>query len=76
MSMRAGYVGKARHWHGAIAIGPSVVWRCPHSHNNREQTTMRNGVSARACADGQVISIVTAICQFVAYARAAAAREL
>lgn len=46
----AGVSGKAGNWTGVIRQGKHIVWSCPHSHNNRHETSGYNPISAYTCA--------------------------
>lgn len=50
MHPRATYTGKSGLWHGAIKVGSTVVWKCEHSHRNRDQGSRFAGRSACDCA--------------------------
>jgi hypothetical protein len=47
---RASYTGTSGLWHGAVKVGKDVVWTCPHTHRNRDQSTRTNGRAACDCA--------------------------
>jgi len=48
--LRVSYLGGPGSWIGAIRRGRQVVWSCPHSHGNRDQSTSVNS-SAHECAN-------------------------
>jgi len=47
---RASYTGQSKCWHGAIKVGSKLVWKCGHTHHNRDQGGWTHGTAASACA--------------------------
>jgi hypothetical protein len=49
-ALRPTYKRAGQYWHGAIKLDGKVVWVCPHSHHNRDQSSLSRGTAARDCA--------------------------
>jgi hypothetical protein len=49
-TLRVSHAGGPDGWHGAIRDDKGTVWVCPHRHRNRDESSLRSGVAAHACA--------------------------
>lgn len=47
--LTAGVSGSVGSWTGVIRYDGKEVWRCPHSHTNRHETSITNPISAYSC---------------------------
>ena len=57
MNLTGSYSGRPGAWHATIKCDGKVVWTCPHSHRNRDQSSYRGGWAARSCASA-VLTLV------------------
>ena len=53
--MNAGTVGSFHAWKGVIRDGRDVVWICEHIHRNRDFGGRYCPVSARRCAENELL---------------------
>lgn len=52
VSLRVSHTGSTHAWTGMILDGKREVWRCPHSHRNRDYDDYSPIKAARQCAAG------------------------